>query len=381
MRAVIASLVLGGVLALVSMSFADEGKWDALLKQTEYPLGDAVAKALAFAKEGAVIEAEIETDEDKAVYSVDIAQGAKKLNVVLDAKTGEVVEKDLEDEDQSAIAKAFEKLTLAKAIETALAKHAGAKAVHAVFLVEAGKAVASVTVVVLGKEAVVRIDGATGEVLADGGAKPAVHDGFTDTFHVDPAEWSATGANPYFSLEPGHFIVMEGKDEGVLERVTITVLDETLTVDGVETRIVEEREEKDGKLIEVSRNYFAISKRSNSVYYFGEDVDMYKDGVVTGHGGSWRAGKDGARFGLAMSGTPLLGACYYQEIAPGVALDRAKIVGTNETLDTPAGKLVRCLKVEESTPLEKGREYKMYAPGIGMVQDADLLLVKHGMKK
>jgi hypothetical protein len=35
------------------------------------------------------------------------------------------------------------------------------------------------------------------------------------------------------------------------------VLDETKTVDGVETRIVEERETVNGKPIEVSRNYFA----------------------------------------------------------------------------------------------------------------------------
>ena len=68
--------------------------------------------------------------------------------------------------------------------------------------------------------------------------------------------------------------------------------------------MVEERETKDGKLVEVSRNYFAISKRTNSVYYFGEDVDEYKDGKVARHGGSWLAGTGGARFGLLMPGQP-----------------------------------------------------------------------------
>jgi Concanavalin A-like lectin/glucanases superfamily len=55
-----------------------------------------------------------------------------------------------------------------------------------------------------------------------------------------------------------------------LGELTITVLNETKMVDGVETRVVEERETKGGKLKEVSRNYFAISKRTNDVFYFGE---------------------------------------------------------------------------------------------------------------
>ncbi len=54
--------------------------------------------------------------------------------------------------------------------------------------------------------------------------------------------------------------------EGDLEQVTITVLQETKVVDGVETRIVEERAVKDGKLHEVARNYIAICTKANSVY-------------------------------------------------------------------------------------------------------------------
>ena len=38
------------------------------------------------------------------------------------------------------------------------------------------------------------------------------------------------------------------------------------------------------------------------------------------------AGKDGARFGILMPGEPLLGAKHYQEVAPGVAMDRAEIL-------------------------------------------------------
>ena len=76
-------------------------------------------------------------------------------------------------------------------------------------------------------------------------------------------------------------------------------------------------------------NYFAICKETNSVIYFGEDVDNIENAVVVNHDGSWLAGVKGARAGLIMPGMPLLGARYYQEVAPGVALDRAEI----ESLD------------------------------------------------
>ena len=161
--------------------------------------------------------------------------------------------------------------------------------------------------------------------------------------------------------------------------MTITVLNETKMVDGVETRVVEERETKAGRLAEVSRNYFAISKRTNDVFYFGEDVDIYQDGKVVSHAGAWLSGVNGARFGLFVPGQPTLNARYYQEVAPGAAMDRVEIVSLTETVRTPAGEFKNCLKFMETTPLEPGvTDYKYFAPGIGMVQDGKLKLVKFG---
>lgn len=57
-----------------------------------------------------------------------------------------------------------------------------------------------------------------------------------------------------------------------------TVLNETKMVDGVETRVIEDRETKNGQLIELPRDYYAIDSAKNDVYYFGEDVDVYKNG-------------------------------------------------------------------------------------------------------
>ena len=200
--------------------------------------------------------------------------------------------------------------------------------------------------------------------------------GWTTQFTADPADLAATGRNPYFVLEPGYTLTLEDGDD----RLVITVLDETRTIDGVETRVVEERESEAGQLVEVSRNFFAIHTRTHDVFYFGEDVDTWEDGVVTGHEGAWLSGTGGARFGLIIPGAPLVGARYYQEIAPGIAMDRAEVASLTETLTTPAGRFANVLRTVESSPLEPGvRESKYYAAGVGLLRDGSLLLVRFGM--
>lgn len=200
-------------------------------------------------------------------------------------------------------------------------------------------------------------------------------DGWTREFHVEPGELASTGRNPYFILEPGYTLVLEGGTT----RLVITVLNETRRIDNVDTRIVEERETEKDQPVEISRNFFAISTRSNSVFYFGEEVDTYKDGKISGHEGAWQSGANGAHFGLMMPGLPLLKARYYQEMAPKVAMDRAEIMSVTDTLTTPAGKFTNVLRTTESTPLElMSKEAKYYSAGIGLIQDGSLKLVKYG---
>jgi hypothetical protein len=211
---------------------------------------------------------------------------------------------------------------------------------------------------------------------ADG--QSALDKSWRTDFALEKGELSSTGRSDYFVLEPGYVMTLEGG----AERLTITVLDETRNVGGVETRVIEERETSAGQLVEVSRNYFAISKRTGDVFYFGEEVDIYRNGKVVEHEGAWLSGVKGAKFGLMVPGQPMLKAKYYQEIAPGVAMDRAEVVSLVETVKTPAGEFRNCLKTEETTPLEPGvRESKYYARGVGLVQDGSLKLVKYGTVK
>jgi hypothetical protein len=203
--------------------------------------------------------------------------------------------------------------------------------------------------------------------------------GYTDEFFLDDCDFSDTGSNRFFILEPNYQLVLKGEEDGEEIELVITVLEDTKLVDGIKTRVVEERESEGGELVEVSRNFFAVCEQTNSVFYFGEEVDDYEDGEIVGHEGEWLAGKDGAKAGLMMPGLVLINSKYQQETAPGVAMDRARIVSMDESIKTPAGDFENVLKIRETTPLEPDAiEYKFYVAGIGLIQDSDLRLVDHG---
>lgn len=213
---------------------------------------------------------------------------------------------------------------------------------------------------------------------------------FTDEFVCESGQFATeTGPgahNQYFPLVVGSESVLnnaacfaEGECEE-LEQVVITVLDETEVVGNVTTRVVEEYETVDGEVEEISRNFFAVCEGSGDVFYFGEDV-LDGDGELLPDG--WRAG-NGNRAGLIMpGGTFLIGARYFQEVAPDVALDRGEHVERGLSFDNPgpfgAGLLEDCVLVHDTNALEdpKGKEIdeKVYCPGVGLVQDEDLELV------
>lgn len=220
----------------------------------------------------------------------------------------------------------------------------------------------------------------SGTAVQAGGGKPE----FTSRFDTGACKFKSKGENEYMILRPGHQLILEGIDDDELVRVEITVLreKETLNINGigrVKARVVEEREFADGELTEVSRNFFAMCKDTQDIYYFGEDVDNYEDGELVDHEGAWRAGVDGATPGILMPGTFLLGSRYYQEVAPGIALDRGEHVGSGITLQTPAGTFHNCVEVEETSPLDEPGETstKIYAPGIGMIVDDEITLVAY----
>ncbi|MGD8568612.1 MAG: hypothetical protein PVJ39_11020 [Gammaproteobacteria bacterium] len=214
---------------------------------------------------------------------------------------------------------------------------------------------------------------------------------FTSQFLVNDCKFKTTGENSYYILEPGRQLYLNNDrcmadgecDE--LEQLWVTVLHDTHKVmmefDGkmktINTRVVEEREMVDGELSEISRNYVAECKNSGDIYYFGEDVDVYDNGEVVSHDGAWLAGKDGASPGIIMpGGAYLVGARYYQEIAPGVALDRSENIAGGEEIEVPAGEFENCVEMEDTSDLAPDEaDEKYYCPGVGITIDEDLQLV------
>jgi hypothetical protein len=203
---------------------------------------------------------------------------------------------------------------------------------------------------------------------------------FTTEFRFKDCKFKTKGVNPFFILKPGYQLVFEGEEDGNAILVVKAVLNKTEVVsvpglDKVRTRVIKEQEYVNGRLVEESLNFFAICEKTNDVAYFGEEVDIFNpDGSIT-HEGSWRAGVDGARPGIIMPGTFLLGSRYFQEQAPN-AMDQAEHVEMGLMMETEAGTFNGCVRVIETTPLEPGESEKIYCPGVGLVVDNDVELVE-----
>ena len=221
-------------------------------------------------------------------------------------------------------------------------------------------------------------------------AAQTVEPAFTKDFPLKSCQFTALEGNKYFPLVPGRQLyynnsrcVSEGNCEE-LEELWITTEFQTRRITlgsgaqrrHITTRVVEERETEDGELKEISRNFFALCAPNRDLYYFGEEVDIYEDGEVVSHDGAWLAGRHGALPGIIMPDSAfLLGTRYFQEQAPGVALDRAEHVGSNLELHVPAGTFRGCIEARETSPLEpRSESTKFYCPGLGMVIDNELEL-------
>ena len=48
----------------------------------------------------------------------------------------------------------------------------------------------------------------------------------------------------------------------------------------------------------------------------------------------------------------------------------------SETVNTPAGTYRDCVRMKESSALEKGSESKWYARGVGVVKETEFVLVR-----
>ncbi|MBA2446757.1 MAG: hypothetical protein H0V51_01890 [Chloroflexi bacterium] len=180
--------------------------------------------------------------------------------------------------------------------------------------------------------------------------------------------------NPYFPLKPGTTLNYEKKVDGELERVRFQVTHETKTIryggSDVRAVVVRDRVTLDGKLIELTDDWFAQDKHGN-VWYLGE---ASRDFDPPSTKGSWESGKDGAKPGIIMKAQPKVGDTYRQEFYKGEAEDAAKVLSLSKRVKVPYGSFSNVLQTKDFSciPGVPDQEHKYYAKGVGMVLSVNL---------
>jgi len=195
------------------------------------------------------------------------------------------------------------------------------------------------------------------------------------TVRLAPADFVSMIDNPYFPLLPGAQWVYEAHlADGTVERNEIEVLNETRLVNGVTAMIVHDLVYIGDEIVEEAYDWYAQDKDGN-VWYLGEAVDNYVNGVFANHGGSWEWGKDGALPGIIMWADPSahVNEEYYQEFYKGEAEDKGQVLSVRESVAVPFGAFQNVVQTYDFSALEKAlQEHKFYAQGIGVVKVVDL---------
>jgi hypothetical protein len=178
------------------------------------------------------------------------------------------------------------------------------------------------------------------------------------------AVWSPRITHPFLPLSE----VVYAELASPKERVVREVLPETREVAGVSCLVLVESEYEEGELKEISRNFFA-QDGSGAVWYFGEEVDEYEGGAITGHDGAWLAGSDGSKPCLFMPARPRIGQRFEPEQTPPHAVEYDEVLALDEELTVPFGRFTGLLVIREGDRPDHWQERKYYARDVGLVSE------------
>jgi hypothetical protein len=187
---------------------------------------------------------------------------------------------------------------------------------------------------------------------------------------IHPADFSPDVTNGWFPLRPGRTYLYTGTKDGKKALDVVQVSPATRKIDGVVTRVVNDRLFLDNALQERTTDYYAQDKCGN-VWYFGEDTaTLDRNGHVTDRSGSFRAGLDGAQPGVYMQARPQMGRWFRQEWYRGQAEDRYRALSSSASVAVRYGRFYHALRTEERTNLEPGVvDNKYYVRGLGVVKE------------
>jgi hypothetical protein len=189
----------------------------------------------------------------------------------------------------------------------------------------------------------------------------------------DAATFTANVDNKWFPLPLGRTWIYTGTKDGKPALDVVTVSSRTRVIDGVTTRVVEDRLFLANTLEEKTADYYAQDKCGN-VWYFGEDTGtLDKNGNIVETSGSFHAGENGAEAGVFIEADPRLNERFRQEWYKGEAEDTYRAIDLATTVSVPYGKYDNALRTEETTRLEpRVVDNKLYAPGVGEVVEVSV---------
>jgi len=192
-----------------------------------------------------------------------------------------------------------------------------------------------------------------------------------------------TITNPLFPISALTQVIQLGVDAGEPLRVEATLLPETKTIDWngqqVETLVSQFIAYVDGRVVEVATDFYAQDGDGN-VWYLGEDVFNYEDGVVANTDGTWLAGVDGPA-GMIMPANPQVGDVYRPENIPGFVFEEVTVKATGVTVDGPRGPVEGAIVIQELL-MDGTLEEKTFAPGYGEFSaktDTEFIIVALGV--
>jgi hypothetical protein len=172
--------------------------------------------------------------------------------------------------------------------------------------------------------------------------------------------------NPLFPAAEIDQVVLVGTEAGEPLRVEVTRLPEPKTIewDGqtIDVLAVQYLAHVDGRIHEVAIDWYGQAD-DGSVWYFGEDVFNYEDGVVADTDGTWLAGRDGPP-AMIMPASPQVGDVYRPENAIGLVFEEVTVISVGDTVEGPRGPIDGAITVDE-LHMDMAHEEKTFAPGYG----------------
>jgi hypothetical protein len=192
---------------------------------------------------------------------------------------------------------------------------------------------------------------------------------------LDPSKFTTEIDNEYWPMKPGNHWVYRELEDGELQRVDVTVTNQTKVLGGVTARVVHDRVARRGQVVEDTRDWYAQDSDGN-LWYLGEDTKEYENGKVKSTEGSWAYGVDGAQAGVIVPADPEQGLTYREEYYAGHAEDAAEVLNLHSQVQVPLGRYQDAMLTRNYSSLEPTvEEMKLYAKGVGPVME---LLVSGG---